>query len=58
MNKLDKLLCYLSGNEPWNPYRDKTNWDFIDYLIGYGTPFMAVIAIIFEIIILKIMVGS
>lgn len=39
MNKVDKVItAILVRNGEPNPYLDKSNWGFFDYLVGYGAP--------------------
>ena len=47
MNKLDKTIVKLlvRDDDP-NPYIDKSDWNYFDYLIGYGCPIVMLILLI------------
>jgi len=39
MKKIDKLIMGIMSKEgDPNPYIDKSDWSWFDYLIGYGCP--------------------
>jgi hypothetical protein len=41
MNKVDKVIYGLLARKgDHNPYEDKSNWSWFDYLMGYGMPLM------------------
>ncbi len=39
MNKIDEILdCMARDNERDSPYVDKSDWNWLDYLMLYGLP--------------------
>lgn len=46
MSDLDKVLAAVIVNEGEdNPYKNKDNWSWFDYMIGYGCPLVMVFGV-------------
>ena len=47
MNKIDKIITKVMFKKgAYSPYRDKSDWVLIDYIIGYGDPLTILFGII------------